>query len=187
MPIIELASVSRTSLSSAPGIGGLPETVAASCAQRRGCLKFWGSTGETLATDIQPKLPDPRGTTTWSPQPPTSTSMPACSGFAMGRRCPKTKRSPAWLESTCATKLQALLLIHDCIDEETLESAYSGLQNMNDIRRLSRPAQIGRQQNNVSSVYLPRYAGIHSFHVLTGAQCETPTSFRGNFESAVTT
>lgn len=115
MPIIELASVSRTSLPSVPGIGGLPETVAASCAQRRGCSKFWGSTGETLATDIQPKLPDPRGITTWSPQPPTSTSMPACSRFARGKRCPRTKRFPAWPESIYASKLQALLLIHDCI------------------------------------------------------------------------
>lgn len=38
----------------------------------------------------------------------------------------------AFPSSTCSTMLQTLLLFHDCVNEETLESAYSGVQNWKD-------------------------------------------------------
>ncbi|KAE9369702.1 hypothetical protein N431DRAFT_547110 [Stipitochalara longipes BDJ] len=41
------------------------------------------------------------------------------------------KDEAAFPTSTCSTHLQTLLLFHDCVHEETLESAYSGTQNWN--------------------------------------------------------
>lgn len=39
------------------------------------------------------------------------------------------KDAGAWPTTTCSTHLQALLLFHDCVDETTLESTYSGTQH----------------------------------------------------------
>lgn len=44
----------------------------------------------------------------------------------------ETKDDAAWPTTTCSTHLQVLLLFHDCVNEATLESAYSGTQNWND-------------------------------------------------------
>lgn len=41
------------------------------------------------------------------------------------------KDAAAFPTTTCSTHLQALLLFHNCVDEDTLESAYSGTQNWN--------------------------------------------------------
>ncbi|TEA12219.1 hypothetical protein C8034_v006255 [Colletotrichum sidae] len=38
----------------------------------------------------------------------------------------------AWPTKTCSSHLQTLLLFHDCVNEQTLESAYSGTQNWKD-------------------------------------------------------
>jgi hypothetical protein len=43
----------------------------------------------------------------------------------------ETKDEAAFPTSTCSTHLQTLLLFHDCVNEETLESTYSGTQNWN--------------------------------------------------------
>ncbi|KAG9943464.1 hypothetical protein KCU85_g8624, partial [Aureobasidium melanogenum] len=37
----------------------------------------------------------------------------------------------AFPNTTCSTHLQTLLLFHDCVNEKTLESAYSGVRNWN--------------------------------------------------------
>ena len=39
------------------------------------------------------------------------------------------KDAAAWPRKTCSTHLQTLLLFHDCVNEETLESDYSGTQH----------------------------------------------------------
>ncbi|KAL0936763.1 putative short-chain dehydrogenase [Colletotrichum truncatum] len=44
----------------------------------------------------------------------------------------ETKDAAAWPTKTCSTHLQTLLLFHDCVNEQTLESAYSGTQNWKD-------------------------------------------------------
>jgi hypothetical protein len=41
------------------------------------------------------------------------------------------KDAAAFPSTTCSTHLQTLLLFHDCVNEDTLESAYSGTQNWN--------------------------------------------------------
>lgn len=41
------------------------------------------------------------------------------------------KDDAAFPSQTCNTHLQSLLLFHDCVDQTTLESAYSGIQNWN--------------------------------------------------------
>lgn len=41
------------------------------------------------------------------------------------------KDEAAFPTSTCSTHLQTLLLFHDCVNEDTLDSAYSGTQNWN--------------------------------------------------------
>lgn len=41
------------------------------------------------------------------------------------------KDTAAWPTTTCSTHLQALLLFHDCVNEDTLESTYSGTHNWN--------------------------------------------------------
>ncbi|KAF0316267.1 putative short-chain dehydrogenase [Colletotrichum asianum] len=44
----------------------------------------------------------------------------------------ETKDAAAFPTKTCSTHLQTLLLFHDCVNEQTLESAYSGTQNWRD-------------------------------------------------------
>ncbi|KAK1854762.1 putative short-chain dehydrogenase [Colletotrichum chrysophilum] len=44
----------------------------------------------------------------------------------------ETKDAAAFPTKTCSTHLQTLLLFHDCVNEQTLESAYSGTQNWKD-------------------------------------------------------
>ncbi|KAF9870462.1 hypothetical protein CkaCkLH20_12129 [Colletotrichum karsti] len=44
----------------------------------------------------------------------------------------ESKDAAAWPTKTCSTHLQTLLLFHDCVNEDTLESAYSGTQNWKD-------------------------------------------------------
>ncbi|CZR67003.1 related to short-chain dehydrogenase/reductase [Phialocephala subalpina] len=49
----------------------------------------------------------------------------------------ETKDAAAFPTTTCSTHLQTLLLFHDCVNEETLESAYSGTQNWNSTYKAS--------------------------------------------------
>ncbi|KAJ0159689.1 hypothetical protein CTA2_9270 [Colletotrichum tanaceti] len=49
--------------------------------------------------------------------------------FCEGDPTEEGKEEAAWPTKTCSTHLQTLLLFHDCVNEETLESAYSGNQN----------------------------------------------------------
>ena len=59
--------------------------------------------------------------------------MPSLSGvtwFCEGDAS-ETKEEAAFPSTTCSTHLQTLLLLHDYVNEGTLESAYSGTQNWN--------------------------------------------------------
>ncbi|THW98946.1 hypothetical protein D6D13_10417 [Aureobasidium pullulans] len=49
--------------------------------------------------------------------------------FCEGDSAPASKETAAFPTSTCSTHLQNLLLFHDCVNVDTLESAYSGTQN----------------------------------------------------------
>ncbi|KAK1638046.1 hypothetical protein BDP81DRAFT_448152 [Colletotrichum phormii] len=49
--------------------------------------------------------------------------------FCEGDPTEEGKDVAAWPTKTCSTHLQTLLLFHDCVNEQTLESAYSGTQN----------------------------------------------------------
>ncbi|KAM5348982.1 hypothetical protein ACJ41O_008805 [Fusarium nematophilum] len=51
------------------------------------------------------------------------------SWFCEGDPTDESKDPAAFPTSTCSTHLQTLLLFHDCVNEETLESAYSGTHN----------------------------------------------------------
>ncbi|KAK1712443.1 hypothetical protein BDP67DRAFT_566308 [Colletotrichum lupini] len=52
--------------------------------------------------------------------------------FCEGDPTEEGKEVAAWPTKTCSTHLQTLLLFHDCVNEQTLESAYSGTQNWKD-------------------------------------------------------
>jgi len=61
----------------------------------------------------------------------TQSSVPSLAGiswFCEGD-ARETKDAAAFPSSTCSTHLQTLLLFHDCVNEQTLESSYSGTQN----------------------------------------------------------
>jgi hypothetical protein len=51
--------------------------------------------------------------------------------FCEGDSDQPAKDDAAFPLKTCSTHLQTLLLFHDCVNEATLESAYSGTQNWN--------------------------------------------------------
>ncbi|KAF7536473.1 hypothetical protein G7054_g4510 [Neopestalotiopsis clavispora] len=53
------------------------------------------------------------------------------SWFCEGDSDQPEKDAAAFPLKTCSTHLQTLLLFHDCVNEDTLESAYSGTQNWN--------------------------------------------------------
>ncbi|KAI1865761.1 hypothetical protein JX265_008084 [Neoarthrinium moseri] len=53
------------------------------------------------------------------------------SWFCEGDSDQPEKDAAAFPLKTCSTHLQTLLLFHDCVNEQTLESAYSGTQNWN--------------------------------------------------------
>jgi hypothetical protein len=53
------------------------------------------------------------------------------SWFCEGDTDTSGKDAAAFPVNTCSTHLQTLLLFHECVNEDTLESAYSGTQNWN--------------------------------------------------------
>ncbi|KAK9418252.1 putative DUF1996 domain-containing protein [Seiridium unicorne] len=58
-------------------------------------------------------------------------SLAGISWFCEGDDDQPAKDDAAFPLQTCSTHLQTLLLFHDCVNEDTLESTYSGTQNWN--------------------------------------------------------
>ncbi|KAK7415428.1 hypothetical protein QQX98_005879 [Neonectria punicea] len=58
-------------------------------------------------------------------------ALTGVSWFCEGDAAEENKDLAAFPTKTCSTHLQTLLLFHDCVNEQTLESAYSGTHNWN--------------------------------------------------------
>lgn len=66
--------------------------------------------------------------------------------FCEGDPSEAGKDAAAWPTTTCSTHLQALLLFHDCVDEQTLASAYSGTQHWNSTYRAANRCPAGMRR-----------------------------------------